>query len=113
MKRFSESSSIVATLARKQFPMLIASPVKKDRPDGGPDHMITSIVAKWFLGAWFAGAAAVVASSVSMNAKLSTSVLLLVIGVAPAVVMSVLKAGAASPTVAEILHSVKTKDSRS
>jgi hypothetical protein len=55
--------------------------------------MTGHLVPKWLLGAWFTAAAAVVASSVSMNAKLSTSVLLLVIGVAPAVVMAVLKEG--------------------
>jgi len=49
-----------------------------------------------------------------MDARLSTSVLLFVIGVAPAVVMVLIGAGAApSPTVAEILQSVHAKDGRS
>jgi hypothetical protein len=50
---------------------------------------------------------------VAMDARLSTSALLLLIGVAPAVVIVLIGAGAArSPTVAEILHSVNAKDGR-
>jgi hypothetical protein len=75
--------------------------------------MLNSISRTWLLGSWFAAVAVIVAWSVAMDARLSTSALLLVIGVAPAVVMVLIRAGAPSPTVAEILHSVNAKDGRS
>jgi hypothetical protein len=43
-----------------------------------------------------------------MGARLSTSTLLFAIGAAPALVMMLIKAGAPSPSVAEILHAVET-----
>jgi hypothetical protein len=43
-----------------------------------------------------------------MGARLSTSTLLFAIGTAPALVMMLIKAGAPSPSVAEILHAVET-----
>ena len=49
-----------------------------------------------------------VAATVALGADTSTSVLLLVLGVTPAVIM-MLVGGATAPTVAEILHSVETK----
>ena len=75
--------------------------------------MLNNLIPKWLLGGWFTAIAVIVATSVRMHADLSTSAALLVIGVAPAVVMLLLQAGAPSPTVAEILHSVNTKDGRS
>jgi hypothetical protein len=49
-----------------------------------------------------------------MNARLSTTALLLVVGVAPAIIMFLIQAGAAPPTVAEILYAaVNAKDDRS
>jgi len=76
--------------------------------------MLKSISRTWLLGGWFAAVAVIVAWSVGMDARLSTSALLLLIGVAPAVVMVLIRAGAApSPTVAEILHAVNAKDGRS
>ena len=76
--------------------------------------MLKSISPAWVLGGWFAAAAVIVASSVAMDARLSTSALLLLIGVAPAVVMVLIGAGAVpSPTMAEILRSVDAKDGRS
>ena len=75
--------------------------------------MLNDVIPKWLLGAWFTAAAVTVASSVSLDARFSTTVLLLVVGVAPAVVMYLLHAGAASPTVAEILYAAtNTKDDR-
>jgi hypothetical protein len=47
-----------------------------------------------------------------MGATLSTSALLLVMGVVPAIIMMLIRAGAPSPTVAEILHPVDVKDGR-
>ena len=75
--------------------------------------MLKSISPTWLLGGWFAVVAVIIAWSVAMDARISTSALLLLIGVAPAVVMVLIRAGAApSPTVAEILHSVNAKDGR-
>ena len=76
--------------------------------------MFKSISRTWLLGGWFAAVAVIVAWSVAMDARISTSALLLLIGLAPAVVMVLIGAGAApSPTVAEILQSVHAKDGRS
>jgi hypothetical protein len=47
-----------------------------------------------------------------MDARVSTSALLFVIGAAPVAVMVLIGAGAPSSTVAEILHSVNAKDGR-
>jgi hypothetical protein len=76
--------------------------------------MLNNVIPKWLLGAWFAGVAAIVASSVRMDARISTTALLLVVGVAPAIIMFLIQAGAAPPTVAEILYAaVNAKDKRS
>jgi hypothetical protein len=75
--------------------------------------MLKRTSATWLLGFWFAAVAVIVAWSVGVDAKLSTSALLLVVGMAPAIVMLLIQAGAASPTVAEILHTVNAKDGRS
>ena len=76
--------------------------------------MLKKVSLTRLLGGWFAAVAVIVAWSVAMDARLSTSALLLLIGVAPAVVMVLIRAGAApSPTVAEILHAVNAKDGRS
>jgi hypothetical protein len=74
--------------------------------------MLKSISPTWLLGGWFSAVAVIVAWSVAMDARLSTSALLLLIGVAPAVVMVLIGASAPPPTVAEILHSVNTKNDR-
>jgi predicted membrane protein len=66
--------------------------------------MLINVIPKWLLGAWFTAVAAIVASSIRMSVRLSTSVVLLIIGVAPAVIMYLIQAGAAPPTVAEILY---------
>jgi len=76
--------------------------------------MLNISIAKGLLGGWFAAVAAIVASSVSVDARLSTTILLLVVGVAPAVIMCLIHAGAAPPTVAEILYAAANgKDGRS
>jgi hypothetical protein len=73
--------------------------------------MLNSVSRMSLLGGWFATAAAIVGWSVAVGAAFSTSALLLVICVAPAVVM-LLIGGEPSPTVAEILHSANSKDGR-
>jgi hypothetical protein len=74
--------------------------------------MLNNVSRKLLLGAWFATLAVIVAVSVAMDARLSTSMLILLMGLAPVVVMALIGAGAPSPTVAEILHSVNAKDGR-
>lgn len=74
--------------------------------------MLSNTSRFWLLGAWSAVVALTVAWSVSAGANLSTSALLVILGIAPVVVMVLIGAGAPSPTVAEILHSVHTKDGR-
>ncbi len=66
----------------------------------------------WLLAGWFAAVTVIVTWSAVMDAKLSTSALLLVVGVAPAAVAVLLGIGGPPPTVAEILHSVNAKASR-
>ena len=75
--------------------------------------MLKGISLKWLLGGWFAVVAVIVASSAAMNARLSTSALLFLMGMAPVAVMVFIGLGGPSPTVAEILHSVDAQDGRS
>jgi len=74
--------------------------------------MVNTVSRPWLLGAWVATVAVVVGISLAIGANVSTTVLLLALGIAPAVVMALLSGGAASPTVAEILHGVDAKDGR-
>jgi hypothetical protein len=74
--------------------------------------MVNRISRTWLLGGWITVLALVVTVSFAMAASLSTTMLLVALGVAPAIVIALLKNGAASPTVAEILHAVDAKDSR-
>lgn len=62
--------------------------------------------------AWLASLAVIVVSSMALGADLSMVVALLVLGLTPLLVMLLLGAGAAQPTVAEILHPVNGKDGR-
>jgi len=74
--------------------------------------MLNNVSRTWLLSGWFVTVAFIVAWSVAAGARLSTSALLLVICMAPAVIMVLIGGGTPSPTVAEILHSVHTKDGR-
>jgi hypothetical protein len=74
--------------------------------------MLNSLSRMWLIGGWLATVALIVGWSVAVGASVSTSAMLLVICVAPAVVMLLLGGGAQSPTVAEILHPANTKDGR-
>jgi hypothetical protein len=64
------------------------------------------------IGGWIAAVAIITVASVAMGANPSTTALLVALGVAPGIVAALLRAGAPSPTVAQILHSVETKDGR-
>lgn len=67
--------------------------------------MLNDVSRRWLAGGvWFGTLAAIIACSVALGASLSTSALLLVLGVAPAGVMLLVGFGAPPPTVAEILH---------
>ncbi len=67
----------------------------------------------WLLGGiWFATLALIIAWSVAVGASLSTSALLLVMGVVPPGIVVILGFSAPPPTVAELLHSVNAKDGR-
>ena len=74
--------------------------------------MLNNISRSWVIGSWCTTLAIIVAISVSIGASPSTSVLLLVMGVAPAIVMALIGGNGPSQTVAEILHSVDAKDGR-
>ncbi len=73
--------------------------------------MLQTVSRAWIVGGiWSAALATVIATSMAMDARLSTSALLFVIGAAPAVVMILIRAGAPSASVTEILHSVNADD---
>jgi hypothetical protein len=75
--------------------------------------MMNAMHRSWLVGGvWFATVALITGWSVSMDARWSTTGLLLLIGVTPAIVALLIGAGAPSPTVAEILHAVQAKDGR-
>ncbi len=75
--------------------------------------MLNTMHRPWLVGGvWFATVAVITGWSVSMDARWSTTGLLLLIGVTPAIVALLIGAGAPSPTVAEILHAVQAKDGR-
>ncbi len=65
----------------------------------------------WLIGAWFAAVALIVAASMAMGANLSTTALLIALGIAPAIVVALLAHGEPAPSVAQILYSVE-KDGR-
>ena len=65
----------------------------------------------WLLGGWLVAVVALVAWSVAIDARLSTSALLLVVGIAPAAAMLILQRSEPTQTVAEILYAVNSKTS--
>ncbi len=75
--------------------------------------MVNNTVRPWLVGCiWLATVAAILGCSVMMDARWSTSGLLLLVGLTPAIVVLIIGAGAPAPTVAEILHSVHFRDGR-
>lgn len=68
----------------------------------------------WLIvGPWIAALTLTVAASTAMGANLSTTALLLALGIAPAVVITLLAHHEPSPSVAQILYAVETTDRRS
>ena len=73
--------------------------------------MLNADFRRWLVcGVWLVTLTAVIMSSVAMHALLSTSLILLVLGMTPAVVTLLLAAGARQPSMVEILHTVHAKD---
>jgi len=66
----------------------------------------------WLIGGWIIALALVVTVSMSMAASPSTMVLFAALGIAPGVVIALLKRGAPAPTVAEILHTANAEEGR-
>ena len=79
---------------------------------GTVEIMLNIAFRPWLIGGWMASIAVIVALSVSMGANLSTSALFLALGVAPGIMMLFLERNGPTASVAEILHSVDTKDGR-
>ena len=65
------------------------------------------------VGVWLALLALVIGGSAAVGATLTTSVVLLALGVAPVCVMLLIGLGAPPPTVAERLYAVDTNNGRS
>jgi hypothetical protein len=66
----------------------------------------------WLVGGWLATVAVIVSASVAAGASVSTLSLLLALGVAPVIIPALVRSKT-SPTVAEILYAVDTKNARS
>jgi len=74
--------------------------------------MVNTILRSWLVGAYVATLALMVAISLAVEANLSTTLFLFVLGVSPAIVIAVLAGGAPSPTPAEILYRVRARTDR-
>jgi hypothetical protein len=69
--------------------------------------MLNTASRTWLVGGvWLATLALVLAGSVAMGARISTTALLLALSVAPAGIMLLIGLGAPPPTVAEVLYTV-------
>jgi hypothetical protein len=74
--------------------------------------MLNTMRPSWVVGAYIATLALMVAITRAVEADLSTTVFLFVLGVSPAIVIAVLAGGAPSPTPAEMLYSVRARTDR-
>ena len=72
--------------------------------------MFKTISPLWLVVGWLLVLSGVLAASVAIGAKISTSMFLFVLGFSPLVVMRFVANNAAPPTVAEILYRVQTRD---
>jgi hypothetical protein len=72
--------------------------------------MFRTISPLWLVVGWLLVLSALVAASVADGARISTSLLLFVLGISPMVVMGFVANNAAPPTVAEILFRAQTRD---
>jgi len=71
--------------------------------------MVNTILRSWLVGAYVATLALMVAISLAVEANLSTTLFLFVLGLSPAIVIAVLAGGAPPPTPAEILYRVRAR----
>ncbi len=74
--------------------------------------MLNRFFGRSLLAGWFAAVAIVVLWSLAVDARVSTSLLLLALGIAPAFISLLIESGASPPTVAELLYAVNTRDRR-
>ncbi len=74
--------------------------------------MLNRFFGRSLLAGWFAAVAIVVLWSLTVDARVSTSLLLLALGIAPAFISLLIESGASPPTVAELLYAVNTRDRR-
>ena len=72
----------------------------------------TYVRSSWIIAGWIAALSIIAVVSVAMDAHHSTTALLVALGMAPGIVIALVMAGGPSPTVAQILYSVTTKDGR-
>jgi hypothetical protein len=72
--------------------------------------MLNKFSRTWFVAIWLTILVVLTAGTMAVDAQLSTSALVLVLGVAPGIVALLIR-GHPSPTIAEILHSVNTRQS--
>jgi hypothetical protein len=79
---------------------------------GGGLIMPNTMWRSWLVGGWCLALVGIVGSSVALGASPSTTAMLFVLGVSPAGIMVLIGGNVTSMTVAQILHSVETKDSR-
>ena len=74
--------------------------------------MLNTILRSWVVSAYVATLVLMIAISLAVEADLSTTFFLFVLGVSPAIVIAVLAGGAPSPTPAEILYRVRARTDR-
>ena len=74
--------------------------------------MLNTILRSWVVSAYVATLVLMIAISLAVEADLSTTFFLFLLGVSPAIVIAVLAGGAPSPTPAEILYCVRARTDR-
>ena len=67
----------------------------------------------WLILAWVLAVAMIVAASIAMGANRSTTVVLVALSLAPAIVIALLAHREPSPSVSDILHPAEANDDRS
>ena len=75
--------------------------------------MFSSLSRSVIVGSWMALLAVIIMASIAGRASVSTTVLLLGLGIAPAIVAMLIVRGTSSTTVAEIIYATETKGGRS
>jgi hypothetical protein len=73
---------------------------------------VTTFTTPRLIGSWIAALVILVAVSISLHARVSTTAFLFALGVAPGIVIAVLSRSAPMESVAQLLHAVETKDGR-